>query len=159
MKKQSRSLCSISLILLGILFGSPSPVTAGNMSDYVWQHRPLLLFSPSLTDSRLQQTMRHLQQHRCELDDRAMLIGMIVEQGQSRLGNQPVSREHATTLKNRYAIENDQFAVILIGKDGDEKYRLYEKPDLDAIFALIDGMPMRQNEMAQNPVDCRRQAQ
>ncbi|MDZ7803648.1 DUF4174 domain-containing protein [Thiohalophilus sp.] len=129
------------------------------MSDYVRQNRPLLLFTPTLADSRLQQIKRHLQQRRCELDDRAMLIGIIVKQGQSRLDNHPISRTYATTLRNRYAIEDAQFTAILIGKDGGEKQRLYDIPDLDAIFALIDGMPMRQDEMAQNSIDCRRQTQ
>ena len=73
---------------------------------------------------------------------------------QSRLGGKPVTGKTAAGLRERYGIEPGQFAVILIGKDGGEKYRLYEVPELDGIFALIDGMPMRQNEMAQNPVTC-----
>ena len=50
-------------------------------------------------------------------------------------------------MRKQYEIQADQFAVLLIGKDGGEKYRLYEIPDLSEIFNLIDGMPMRQMEM------------
>ncbi len=83
-----------------------------------------------------------------------MIIGVILEQDQSRLGDQLISPSEASTLRQRYSIDRDQFAAILIGKDGSEKYRRHDVPELDGIFALIDGMPMRQDEMSQNPVDC-----
>ena len=127
------------------------------MSEYLWQNRPLLLFAPSFGDARLQQTRHNLQRRHCELDDRNMIIGVILELGQSRLDDQPISPSDASALRKRYAIDRDQFAAILIGKDGSEKYRRYDVPELDGIFALIDGMPMRQAEMSQNPVDCNEQ--
>jgi hypothetical protein len=152
-------LFSIGLILLGTLLGTAAHVSAAQMSEYVWQKRPLLLFAPSNADTRLQQTRHNLQRRRCELDDRNMIIGVILAQGQSRLDDQPISPSDASALRKRYAIERDQFAAILIGKDGSEKYRRYDVPELDGIFVLIDGMPMRQNEMLRNPVDCSKQAQ
>lgn len=88
-----------------------------------------------------------------------MIIGVMLEQGQSHLGDKPVSASEASSLRKRYAIDRDQFAAILIGKDGSEKYRRYDVPELDGIFALIDGMPMRQHEMSQNPADCSKQPQ
>ncbi|NNJ96620.1 MAG: DUF4174 domain-containing protein [Gammaproteobacteria bacterium] len=159
MMDKQQPLLSIGLILLGALLGTTAHVSAAQMSEYVWQNRPLLLFAPSIADSRLQQTRHNLQRRRCELDDRNMIIGVILEQGQSRLDDQTISPSDATTLRKRYAIDRDQFAAILIGKDGSEKYRRYDVPELDGIFALIDGMPMRQDEMSQNPVDCSEQPQ
>ena len=158
MNKQ-QPLLSIGLILLGALLGTAAHVSAAQLSDYVWQNRPLLLFAPSIADSSLQQTRDNLQPRHCELDDRDMIIGVILEQGQSRLDDQPISPTDASDLRKRYAIDRDQFAAILIGKDGSEKYRRYDVPELDAIFALIDGMPMRQDEMSQDPVDCSEQPQ
>ncbi len=150
-------LLSIGLVLLGALPGTATPASGAQMSEYVWQNRPLLLFAPSIADARLQQTEDNLQRRPCELDDRNMIIGVILEQGQSRLDEQPISPSDAAALRKRYAIDRDQFAAILIGKDGSEKYRRYDVPELDGIFALIDGMPMRQDEMSQNPVDCSEQ--
>ncbi|MFO8024301.1 DUF4174 domain-containing protein [Thiohalophilus sp.] len=143
-----------SALILLALYGIASTLTAGQLSDYEWQNRPLLLFAPDSDDPRLQQTRTRLDQHRCELDDRQIILGEFVAQGQSRLADKPVTSKTAAELRERYGIEPGRFAVILIGKDGGEKYRLYEVPDLDGIFALIDGMPMRQNEMGQNPGDC-----
>jgi hypothetical protein len=159
MMDKQQPLLSTGLILLGALLGTAAHVSAAQISEYVWQKRPLLLFAPSIADSRLQKTRHNLQWRSCELEDRNIIIGVILEQGQSRLDDQPVSPSETSTLRKRYAIDRDQFAAILIGKDGSEKYRLYDVPELDGIFALIDGMPMRQDEMSQNPVDCSEQAQ
>lgn len=38
--------------------------------------------------------------------------------------------------------------------DGGEKLRSYTIPDWDTVFALIDRMPMRQDEMVANPMGC-----
>ena len=37
--------------------------------------------------------------------------------------------------------------MTLIGKDGGQKWRQSEPLDMETLFALIDGMPMRQAEM------------
>lgn len=149
----------IALVIPGMFFVITPPALAVQMSDFVWQNRPLLLFAPSEGDARLQQTKRELELRQCDLNDRDMLIGIITEQGQSRLNNQPISKSRAEELRDRYRIEPGQFAAILIGKDGGEKERVDTVPDLDSIFALIDGMPMRQDEMMQSPVDCSGQSQ
>ncbi|MCV7348088.1 DUF4174 domain-containing protein [Mycolicibacterium rhodesiae] len=44
--------------------------------------------------------------------------------------------------------------VVLIGKDGGEKLRVTDVPDLERIYAVIDGMPMRSNEIRANPRIC-----
>ena len=46
------------------------------------------------------------------------------------------------------------FSVLLIGKDGGEKLRVNEVPDLQAIYAVVDAMPMRSREMTANPSRC-----
>ncbi len=39
------------------------------------------------------------------------------------------------------------FTFILIGKDGGEKYRSRDPVTLKTLYAIIDAMPMRQDEM------------
>lgn len=130
------------------------PVAANPLTGYQWQHRLLLVFAPDLQHSQLQQLTRQLQQRDCELNDRDMLTGYILAKNHSRLAGKPLPTEESDTLRQHYGIQLDQFAVLLIGKDGGEKYRLYEVPELEEIFALVDGMPMRQDEMQRKPVDC-----
>lgn len=134
--------------------GAPALANAAPLSEHAWTHRPVLLFAPSRADERLQHTLGQLHARRCEVQDRDMVVGVFVTEGSSELAGQAVSASAAAALRERFDLNPDQFAALLIGKDGGEKYRLYESPELDEIFALIDGMPMRQEEMMQSPADC-----
>lgn len=42
------------------------------------------------------------------------------------------------------------FTLILVGKDGGEKFRSNRVTTADELFAIIDAMPMRRLEMRQN---------
>lgn len=54
-------------------------------------------------------------------------------------------------LYQQYKVPNNKFCIILIGKDGGEKFRSYRIIEPEKLFLLIDGMPMRKSEMrAQN---------
>lgn len=52
-------------------------------------------------------------------------------------------------LYQQYKVPTNQFCLILIGKDGGEKYRSYTVVPPQQLFVLIDGMPMRKSEMRQ----------
>ncbi len=141
-------------ILLGLCLLAAQPAFAGALAQYEWQNRPLLVFAPMAQDQRLEETRQLLAQTRCQLDGREMIIGIFVMQGQSYLEDSEISSQLAADIRRDYGVSGDQFAVLLLGKDGGVKYRSPEVPNLAEIFALIDGMPMRQVEMAENPVDC-----
>jgi hypothetical protein len=55
---------------------------------------------------------------------------------------------------SEFGIGADSFSVVLIGKDGNVKFRAAGVPDLQAIYAVIDGMPMRARETNANPSRC-----
>lgn len=44
--------------------------------------------------------------------------------------------------------------MALIGKDGGENLRINDVPDLQTVYAVIDGMPMRGREMSTDPGRC-----
>jgi hypothetical protein len=52
----------------------------------------------------------------------------------------------------KFNIPSTKFTVLLIGKDGSEKYRANRPIEIKRLFALIDSMPMRKAEM-KNKVD------
>jgi len=144
-----------SLLLFILLLLNVTQSYAIQLTDVEWQKRPLLLFAPQHDSIHLQETQQLLQQNSCDLDDREMIISIIVSQGTSSIDQKPISMEYATKLRNQFGVPTEEFAVLLLGKDGGEKYRRYQVPELDEIFSLIDGMPMRQDEMQDNPLDCR----
>ena len=53
----------------------------------------------------------------------------------------------AKELKNKLNLEDDSFTVILLGKDGGVKLRQSRLLPSTQLYALIDAMPMRKQEM------------
>ncbi len=120
---------------------------ASALENHRWEHRLLLVFSPRADDIRARELDGKLESRACELADRDLVIGRFSMFGDARLGDQALSPESAAQIRNDFNVDFGDFVVILVGKDGYEKRRDKELPDLDAIFEQIDGMPMRRAEM------------
>ncbi len=58
--------------------------------------------------------------------------------------------EKESPLFKKHSVDTARFTVILIGKDGLEKYRTNKLLDTEQLFSIIDAMPMRQREMNKN---------
>jgi hypothetical protein len=57
------------------------------------------------------------------------------------------SRVTGTALRQVYRVPMDRFSVVLLGKDGEEKWRSNDPVSSQSLFAMIDSMPMRRREM------------
>ena len=57
-------------------------------------------------------------------------------------------------IRERYGAGDSRLQTLLIGKDGGVKLRVDGVPELDRVFALIDGMPMRRAEMRERGRPC-----
>lgn len=147
------SALTISALVTSIALGSGSAAAAG-LSDYRWTHRPLLLFAPDDSDPRLVETLSRIDATRCDFLDRDMVLGVVLTAGNSTLEGQPINADESQRLSDQYAIGDNTFTALLIGKDGGEKRRVNGVPDLSAIYALIDGMPMRSGEMSADTGRC-----
>ena len=132
----------------------PARAVAAELSDYLWQRRPLLVFTPSEGDPRLVETMRRIEATRCDFADRDMVLGRIVTEGASTLDGQAIDTGQARQLFSEFRIGAKDFSVVLIGKDGGEKWRVNGVPDLQTVYGVIDGMPMRGREMSADPGRC-----
>ncbi len=127
---------------------------AAELVDYRWERRPLLVFAPAHSDPRLAETLSRIEATRCDFASRDMVLGEVLATGGSTLDGQPVNVEQSQRLRAQFTIDAKAFTVVLIGKDGGEKMRVTEVPDLQQIYAVIDGMPMRSNEIRANPRRC-----
>ena len=127
---------------------------ASALESHRWEHRLLLVFSPRADDMRVRKLHDNFESRACELADRDLVVGHFPMFGDARLGDQALSPESAARIRNEFNVHFGDFVVILVGKDGFEKRRVKELPDLDAIFAQIDGMPMRRAEMRARGVRC-----
>jgi hypothetical protein len=82
-----------------------------------------------------------------EVLDRDLLVFHILEKGDTKLGNVPLSEGSGDYLREKFSINSGTFTTLLIGKDGGVKLRSQGPVELEEIFSLIDAMPMRQREM------------
>ena len=117
------------------------------LSDYQWQHRILLVFAPSPDSSQYRQQMQAWQADAAGTDDRNLKLMQILGTGESLVDGRSLSSASAQRLRQQFGITSEEFAVILVGKDGTEKQRSQTPIDIVALFRTIDAMPMRQQEM------------
>jgi hypothetical protein len=149
-----RSALAVVFLVTGAAALGPAQAMAAELGDYLWQRRPLLLFAPAESDPRLVETMRRIEASRCDFVDRDMVLGRIVTEGTSTLDGHVVDTDQARRLMSEFEIGADGFSAVLIGKDGGEKLRVADVPDLQAIYAVIDGMSMRARETSADPSRC-----
>jgi hypothetical protein len=123
-----------------------------HLEDHQWQNRILLIFAPSEQHPSYQQQLQQFEGQEGELIDRELLVVHSFATGNSHINGLAANRqliESASTdrLRQQFSITPDEFAVILIGKDGTPKREERSPISLTVVFDQIDTMPMRQREM------------
>ena len=121
------------------------------------KNRVLLVFAPTDSFPAYQQQVSQLQRHQQELQQRDLvLIPVLTHVGPQTSANTlrdlhaPVASDsEQIELRQRFHVPINAFTVILIGKDGGEKLRCKEPIQSNELFATIDAMPMRRDEMKQ----------
>jgi len=114
---------------------------AATIAGRRWHGRILLIFA-SPGDARLQRQRRIVADAATAMAERQ--LAAVIVSGDAVDG----ASDKAAALRRRYAVPEGRFAVILIGKDGGEKLRAADPVPAETLFATIDAMPMRRNEMA-----------
>jgi hypothetical protein len=118
-----------------------------DLSAYQWKSRLLFVFAPSEDDARYRDLRKELRDQEDKIIDRDLLVFHVFEDGESWFGDSPIDRQSAAQLRDRFSVTPGQFTVVLVGKDGGEKFREPNEVNMAEIFSLIDSMPMRQREM------------
>lgn len=131
---------TLLFLLISLCAQSSERPMLTDLSSLQWQNRVIVV--NEVADA--EQTASLLESNAAGVNDRDLI--WLVFDDSTTLTNYPgqlAPELKANTLK-AYQIKPGQ--VILIGKDGGVKSRL-DQVDLDALFADIDAMPMRRNEM------------
>ena len=117
-----------------------------DFDNYQWQNRLLFVFAPSPEHEEVRAQQQLFEGQEAELEDRDLLVAYLFQE-KGRIEDEMLSAEDVTTLRERYGVGEDDFIVLLIGKDGTAKERLEEPMQPADLFETIDAMPMRQREM------------
>ncbi len=119
------------------------------MRDFIWEKRVLLLFTPDDGHAGFQQQNQILSEVKDGMAERDMTTIRAMADGTLTVDNtkQPIA---ATDFYQRYSVRENEFRVILVGKDSTVKLDKKSMVTAAELFELIDAMPMRQYEMLQD---------
>ncbi len=127
------------------------------VEEWRWKYRPIILYNRDAGDAgeaQLQEQLDILKENRRGLEVRDMIVVILrKDEGRSLVEDEPVSAQTSRNLAERFfrrIQEEYPFSVVLVGKDGSVKLRRNEPVATDEVFALIDAMPMRKREMAED---------
>jgi len=137
-----------SIPLLAASLASVGLPSSGSVADaaaldplagLLWKERPLVVVADQLADERFQKQIAALEARGRALADYD--IKLVALTGDS------------AALRHKLRLPATGFAVALVGKDGGVKETWRDPVDPDRIFALIDKMPMRRDEVRRRKLD------
>ncbi|MET0401360.1 MAG: DUF4174 domain-containing protein [Cystobacter sp.] len=123
------------------LEGPGVPARAHTLDDVRWEQRVLLLFPGDKPEAWTEQQEK-LEKARSALDQRDVLVVVVGGDPEA-----PVRIPDDRAARERWKVSPGEARAVLVGKDGQEKWRATLPASLKPVFTLIDGMPMRQQEM------------
>ena len=137
----------VFIIIFAILIFNSNGLTALDLSQYEWKNRLLFIFAPHSSHPSLIDLRDDISVQKEEIMDRDLIVFQIYEACSSFKDMSEIDHETADKLRQTFRAVPGLLTVIVVGKDGGVKLRRNEQVNLDEIFLLIDGMPMRREEM------------
>lgn len=125
-----------------------STIFAQGIDRYQWKQRLLLLFTPDMTHSEFERQLYWLGDYSEEMADRQLLVLRITPEETYQADGTLFNQARTEWFYHYYDADPRNFTAILVGLDGQEKYRsigLAITPQ--ELFTLIDQMPMRQTQI------------
>ncbi len=138
---------AVLCVFAGVLLVCPALSADDVLAPLRWNSRVLLVFSPHADDPRARETDRRLAQRACDVADRDLAVVRVPHGSEARLEDEPLGPAATARLRERFRVAPGDYTVLLVGKDGGEKLRSQVVPEMDDLFGVIDGMPMRRQEM------------
>ncbi|QPH55138.1 DUF4174 domain-containing protein [Pontivivens ytuae] len=113
------------------LAAAPALAQDDPLAEYLWEARPILIFADSPRDPRVVAQLAQFEAAQRDLDERDIVVILDTEED--------------SALRDRFHPRDFQF--VLIGKDGEVKYRKPDPVPIRELVRLIDRIPLRQQEM------------
>ncbi|MEO1653786.1 MAG: DUF4174 domain-containing protein, partial [Bacteroidota bacterium] len=118
-----------------------------DLQDFRWKNRIILLFGYHSRQESFQIQRALLQNQSSGLKERDLLLFQVFKMEEGKYLEKRIKKSWAQALRQKFRVGARDFCLILIGKDGGVKLKSNKAVPVQEIFALIDGMPMRQREM------------
>ena len=118
-----------------------------DLHKYQWKYRVLILFAPASVHADYREQITHFIGYRAGMAERDMMVMHVFTGETSRAETLALDAESAAALREQFAVPPQRFTLVLIGRDGTEKFRSDAPTPITEIFSVIDQMPMRREEM------------
>ncbi len=125
-------------------FATETPFSLG---AFRWDKRVLVISAPGADDAAFREQIDALDAGKAEFVERDMLLVTLLDDAESAAGDRALTSEEVAGARVELGIEQGEFAIRLLGKDGGVKLSRNGVVPMDELYALIDGMPMRRREM------------
>ncbi|MGI8432019.1 MAG: DUF4174 domain-containing protein [Chthoniobacterales bacterium] len=122
---------SLLLISLACLSAQAAPL---KLADLRWKRRVLVVYAPPGSEGKLLQQQKLLRAAKAGFDDRDVTLLILRRPAEN------------AEIAQRFNLAGSEFSVVLIGKDGGEKFRVKNVARPGVLFQLIDSMPLRGDE-------------
>ena len=137
----------LKLTLLLFLFSTSSCMsTAQEISSHKWKNRVLIVLANDLENPILKKQVEELKKHTAGLIERKLIVYISTPQ-KFKQGLDSENWEISNEIYSEFKDLKSGFEIILVGLDGGIKSRNENFTPAQNIFALIDGMPMRRQEI------------
>lgn len=117
------------------------------LQPYIWKNRVLVVFANSDKNPDYQRQMRLISKVKAGFAERHLIVFSVFENDGLSPDYQTLDAQTCKKLHEKFKVDKDKFTIVLIGKDGGEKYRKNAILTNEELFAVIDAMPMRRAEM------------
>lgn len=117
-----------------------------DLSSHRWENRLLLILVEATDHPVYQDQISELNRDMAGVEDRRLII-YTIKQNEFATGLKKSAWIPSDDLYTNYKQLDGEFEIILIGLDGGIKLRQAELLKNDKLFAFIDAMPMRRNEL------------
>jgi hypothetical protein len=131
-------------LLAATMTGTVGAADATPFPDKRWRRRLFLLFAPSADHEGFERMRAQTRTPKFAARD----LDLVEVTGDAvRVDREPVATPTAEALRRAYGVARGTFAVRLVGKDGTVKLARSGAVPMSEVYALIDSMPMRRQEM------------
>ncbi len=144
----------LRLLLIALILNVPGTTVMAAPGDFeAWvagqrgQQRLVLVYSPTPDDPRFERQHRIFEAHAGQMRERGISTAEIVWDGEVAINGTPRASMSPPEAYRRSVVPVEQFQVLVVGKDGQIKRRTSTTLEASDLFALIDAMPGRQQEM------------
>ena len=135
-----------SILVLGCFFLLTLNVFGQEFKKHKWKNRLVFIITKDITSNDYKKQIAIFKLKNKELKERKIIVYKIIPEFYHLTHSNEFTIQNDNLLE-KYKKTNSVFEIVLMGLDGGVKLREKQYLSPEKLFTIIDGMPMRRNEI------------